>query len=79
MAFYRSVGKELEVPGMMKNAGPSGKDVALTFFIFDGAASLKDSKSWMKVQRPFVGSVDPTSGEFKDVRDVTVIQLVEKK
>jgi hypothetical protein len=81
-SFYRSVGKEFAMPGM-QNSGklPNGQAISMVFFILDGAASLKESKSWMKVQRPYIGSVDFKSGtpEYKDVRDVTLIQSVEKK
>lgn len=81
-AFYKGIAKKYEMPGMKRGGKlPSGQDISMTFFIFDGAASLKDSKSWLKVQRPYIGSVDFKSGtpEYKDVRDVTAIELVEKK
>ena len=80
--FYGGIGKEYAMPGMNKGGKlPSGQEIKMAFFIFDGAADLKGSKSWMKVQRPYIGSVDFKGGtpEYKDIRDVTSIQLVEKK
>jgi len=81
-AFYQGVGKEYAMPGMPKTAKlPSGQEMKQTFFIFDGAADLGGSKSWAKVQRPYIGSVDVKSGvpDYKDIKDVTAIVAVEKK
>jgi hypothetical protein len=80
--FYRGQGKEFEMPGMQKDAKlPSGQAMHQSFFILDGAEDLRSSKSWVKVQRPFIGSVEMKDGvpEFKDIRDVTAIEVVEKK
>jgi hypothetical protein len=80
--FYRGQGKEFAMPGMQKDAKlPSGQTMHQSFFILDGAEDLRSSKSWVKVQRPFIGSVAMKDGvpEFKDVRDVTAIEVVEKK
>jgi hypothetical protein len=81
-SFYRTLGKEFEMPGMQKGAKlPSGQEMLQSFFVLDGAEDLRSSKSWVKVQRPFIGSVAMKDGvpEFKDVRDVTSIEIVEKK
>ena len=81
-SFYRGQGKEFTMPGMQKGAKlPSGQEMHQSFFILDGAEDLRDSKSWVKVQRPFIGSVVMKDGapEFKDIRDVTAIEVVEKK
>jgi hypothetical protein len=81
-AFYASVGKEYSMGGMSKGGKlPNGQEIKMTFFILDGGKDLKESKSWLKVQRPYIGSVDFKSGtpEYKDIRDVTSVQLVEKK
>ena len=81
-AFYKGIGKEYEVPGMRQGAKlPSGQEVKQAFYIFDGAGDLMTSKSWAKVQRPFVGSFTMKDGvpEFNDVRDVTAVVVVEKK
>ena len=80
--FYRGAGKEYTMPGMAKGAKlPSGQEMQQSFFLLDGAADLQSSKSWVKVQRPFIGSVSVKDGvpEFKDIRDVTAIEMVEKK
>ena len=80
--FYKALGKEYSIPGMPKGRKlPSGQDLEQSYFIFDGAADLGTSKSWVTVQRPFIGSVDLKGGapEYKDVRDLTVITLAEKK
>jgi hypothetical protein len=80
--FYRGQGKEFAMPGMQQDAKlPSGQAMHQSFFILDGAEDLRSSKSWVKVQRPFIGSVVMKDGvpEFKDIRDVTAIEVVEKK
>jgi hypothetical protein len=81
-SFYRGQGKEFAMPGMQKDAKlPSGQAMHQSFYILDGAEDLRSSKSWVKVQRPFIGSVAMKDGvpEFKDIRDVTAIELVGKK
>jgi hypothetical protein len=80
--FYRGAGKEFTMPGLPKGAKlPSGQEMQQSFFLLDGAADLQTSKNWVKVQRPFIGSVSVKDGvpEFKDIRDVTAIEMVEKK
>jgi hypothetical protein len=80
--FYRGQGKEYAMPGIQKGAKlPSGQEMHQSFFILDGAEELRSSKNWVKVQRPFIGSVAMKDGvpEFKDIRDVTAIEMVEKK
>lgn len=69
-AFYKSLYKEYTALGSGRKMG-SGQQLQWNFFILDGAKDLKDSKSWMKIQRPYVGAAN-------DVRDVTVIQTVGK-
>ena len=73
--FYTTVGTE---DARMKNHTgpklPNGGTVQWAFFTFDGAKDIGASKLWAKIQRPTVA--DP---QFKDVRDVTSIQLVRKK
>ena len=73
-AFYKGLYKQ---DTTMPSAGPklpSGQQVQWAFFIMDEGKSLATSKSWMKIQRPYVGGVDG-----KDIRDVTVIQSVRSK
>lgn len=81
-AFYRGAGKEYILPGMRGDAKlPSGQPMLQSFFLLDGASDLQSSRNWVKVQRPFIGSVSMKDGvpEFKDIRDVTAIIVVEKK
>jgi hypothetical protein len=80
--FYGSVGKPYSLPGMERGAKlPNGQVMKVSFFIFDDATTLGGSKSWAKIQRPYVGGVEmkDSGPEFKDIRDITVITLVEKK
>jgi hypothetical protein len=71
--FYKGLYKEFT----MRSTGPrlpSGQQVKWYFFILDGGTTLADSKSWMKIQRPYVGGADG-----QDIRDVTIIQTVHAK
>ncbi len=83
VAFYKGFGKEYKMPGMRGGGKlPTGQEMKQTFLIFDGAADITTSKSWAKVQHPFIGSVDFKAGgapEYSDVRDITEIVLTEKK
>lgn len=82
VAFYSSFGKEYKMPGMRGSRKlPSGQDLKDTYLIFDGATDIVASKSWVKVQRPFIGSVDFKAGvpTYSDVRDITAIVVTEKK
>jgi len=60
---------------------PNGQELMSVYFIFDGAASIANSKSWAKVQRPYVGTVkmQGTTPEYSDIRDVTAIVATQKK
>lgn len=82
VAFYKGFAKEYKMPGMRGGGKlPSGQDMKQTFLIFDSAADIITSKSWAKVQNPFIGSVDFKGGApvYSDVRDVTEIVMTEKK
>ena len=58
---------------------PSGKSVQWAFFILDGAKDLSHAKYWMKIQRPYIGSIANGDGlDFRDIRDISVIQTVRK-
>ncbi len=72
--FYKAIGTEDETMKKVAPKLPNGGKIQWAFFTFDGAKSISGSKVWAKVQRPTV--VDP---EYKDIRDVTSIQLVRKK
>ena len=79
VAFYKGFATEYTMPGMPKGRKlPSGQELKQTYFIFDGAKDLQTSKSWAKVQRPFIGSIDDNL-EYHDVRDVTEITVSQKK
>ena len=73
--FYKTVGTEDD--RMKSHTGPklpNGGSIQWAFFTFDGAKDIGASKLWAKIQRPTIA--DP---QFKDVRDITSIQLVRKK
>ncbi|HYL03468.1 MAG TPA: hypothetical protein VEU54_08615 [Steroidobacteraceae bacterium] len=82
LEFYRERGKEYQPP--RKPAAlvlPGGERVRKAFLILDGAPDLLSSRSWVSVQRPFIGHVVVQGGkpDFRDVRQVTEIVLTEKK
>jgi len=82
VAFYKTLGKVHTPPYLKKGATlPSGQPLKETFFIFDGSTTLTFSKSWAKIQRPYVGAIDleGATPEAHDVRDVTAIFIIEKK
>lgn len=82
MEFYKRLGKEYTIPGQTKGGKlPSGQELKQAIFIFDGAKDITTSKSWAKIQRPFIGGIEFKGGrpEYHDVRDVTAIDLVQKK
>ena len=73
--FYKAIGTEDE--RMKSHHGPqlpNGGTVQWAFITFDGAKDIGASKLWAKIQRPTIA--DP---QYKDVRDITSIQLVRKK
>jgi len=82
VAFYKSSAREYKMPGMRGDGKlPTGQEMKQTFLIFDGASNIGTSKSWAKVQHPFVGSVDFKGGmpEYSEIRDITEIVVTEKK
>ena len=73
--FYKTVGTEDE--RMKSHTGPklpTGGSVQWAFFTFDGAKDIGASKLWAKIQRPTIADL-----QYKDIRDITSIQLVRKK
>jgi len=56
----------------------SGVRVRWAFFTLDYESDLAHSKYWIKVQYPFIASVND-DGEFTDIRDVTAIQTFHVK
>ena len=82
VAFYAGFAKGYTMPYAKKGAKLSnGQELKESYFIFDGAKDLMASKSWAKVQRPYIGSVEMNgyTPEYHDIRDETAIVLVEKK
>ncbi len=79
VAFYRARYPEyawrIPAPSL-----PSGKKVQWAYFLIDGAKDIRESKYWLKVQRPYIGTIGEDGGpDFKDIRDLTVIQTVQKR
>jgi peptidoglycan hydrolase-like amidase len=74
--FYTSLYREVAVP-FPKPTLPNGKEVKWAFFVLDGGKDLMHSNYWMKVQRPYIGTVDDEA-DFQDVRDISVIQTVRR-
>ena len=82
VAFYQNLGKVRTPPWLKKGATlPNGKPLKETFFIVDGSTTLTFSKSWAKIQRPYVGAIDMegSTQDYHDVRDVTAIFVIQKK
>ncbi len=82
VAFYRNLGKVRTPPWLKKGAKlPSGQPLKEKFFIFDDSTTLTLSKSWAKIQKPYVGAIDleGTTPDYHDVRNVTAIFIIQKK
>ncbi len=82
VAFYKGFAKEYTMPYAKKGAKlPNGQELKEAYFIFDGAKDIVTSKSWAKVQRPYIGSVEMKgmAPEYHDIRDVTAIAVSQKK
>jgi hypothetical protein len=81
--FYKGIAKEFKMPGEEgAKRLPSGQELKEAYFIFDGAADIATSKLWIKIQRPYIGSVEIGKDfqvKYKDVRDVTAITVSERK
>jgi hypothetical protein len=79
VAFYKGFAAEYTMPGMPKSRKlPNGQELKQTYFIFDGAKDLASSKTWAQIQRPLIGSIDDNL-QPRDIRDVTVINVSQKK
>jgi hypothetical protein len=78
-AFYKGLYKEFPTPFPVQKL-PGRKEVKWAFFILDGGKDLSRSKYWMKIQRPYIGTIaEDGRGDFKDIRDVSVIQTVRTR
>lgn len=75
-AYYKDLYKEFTAP-FPRQKLPNGNDVKWAFFILDGGKDLVHSKYWMKVQRPYITTVDDNA-DFQGVRDIGVIQTVRR-
>jgi hypothetical protein len=76
-AYYK--GQYKEFPWKLpKPQLPSGKQLQWAYFILDGAPDLAHSKHWLKIQRPMAMTADVERLELKDIRDVSVIQTVDR-
>jgi len=76
--FYKALYKEFSAPFPTQKL-PNGQEVKWAFFILDGAKDLSRSKYWMKIQRPYIGTIGDGDADFKDIRDVSVIQTVHRR
>ena len=72
--FYAELGKKVEFPMQSGHKLPSGEELKMVFYVFDGAASLDKSKYWIKIQYPYIEDM-----QSKEVRDVTLIVLVDQR
>jgi hypothetical protein len=81
-AFYKNIAKEYKMPPSEGTFNlRSGGVLKEAYFIFDGAGDILSSKSWIKIQRPYMGRMkakfppNPKYVEdiYEDIRDVTVI------
>lgn len=76
--FYKNLYKEYNMPANAPNIGD--KKAEWAFFLIDGGKDLQDSKHWMKIQRPYVGSfkMEGLKPIYSDIRDVTSIEVIQK-
>lgn len=82
VAFYKAFAKEYRMPHMASGKLPNGQELKATYIIFDGASDIMASKSWAKIQYPFIGGIDFKGAGgpvYKDIRNLTEIVVSEKK
>lgn len=77
-AFYKGVYREFVAP-FPKPQLPNGKEIRWAFFILDGGKDLAHSQYWLKIQRPYIGAIGDGDLDFKDIRDLSVIQTVHTR
>ncbi len=80
-AYYKGIGKEYQMLGRRTRKLPTGQELHDAFFLLDEAKDLASSKSWVKVQRPFIGyaGLAARGSQAADVRDVTAIVVSKRK
>jgi len=81
--FYNGIAKEYKMHwmgGKVKRL-PSGQEIKEAFFIFDGAPDISTSKLWIKIQRPYIGTVkmEGHTVKYGDIRETTTISVSEQK
>lgn len=83
LAYYRKFGREFVMPGGLAQPSdlPEGKKLRQTYIVLDGSSSLRSSKSWVKIQNPYVGPVWKTQlkPDDKPMRELTAIMHVSSK
>jgi len=77
-AFYKAKYKEALVPFQTQKL-PDGKALKWAFFILDGEKDLARSHFWLKIQRPYIGTVGDGAFDIKNIRNVTVIQTIRRR
>jgi hypothetical protein len=77
-AFYKDTYREVHAPFLWQKP-PDGKELKWAFFVLDAANDLTHSQYWMKIQWPYIGRVGDRDAEFKDIRDVSAIQIVRRR
>ena len=77
-AFYKGLYREVRTPFPSQKL-PNGEELRWAFFILDAGKDLSHSHYWMKIQRPYIGTIGDGDAEFKDIRDVSAIQTVRKR
>lgn len=81
-AFYLRRGREFEMPGGLGQAVrlPDGKKLRQSYITLDGAAGLRNSKRWVKIQWPYARAAWGEKAQTAaDGRDLTAIMQVESR
>lgn len=81
--FYAEGATRMSLPPLPPEQAATdvGARTRRALFVLDGASDLRESRSWVTVQRPFWRDVVTHEGrvEFVELKDVTVIVVVEKE
>lgn len=75
--FYKGLYREAPTP-LPTQKLPDGENIKWAFFILDQGKDLSHSQYWMKIQRPYIGTIGDGDLDFKDIRNVSVIQTIHK-